>query len=142
LRQAKDRAEFEQFMQERAPAASLNKKRGTAVQKRVSACGIVALLMAIAPLPALAQQQAPPPDWYWGWGPWQFWWICPLMMLVMLAVAATIFLAFHRSAGGGHHVFPWWRNPHETALQILNERFARGEIDQAEFEERRRLLQA
>jgi putative membrane protein len=61
------------------------------------------------------------------------------MMLVMLAVAATIFLAFHRSSGGGH---PWWRNPHESALQMLNERFARGEIDQTEYEERRRLLQA
>jgi hypothetical protein len=29
----------------------------------------------------------------------------------------------------------------ESALQILNERFARGEIDQTEYEERRRLLQ-
>ena len=77
------------------------------------------------------------------WGPWQFWWICPLMMLVMFAVALAIFLAFHRSAGGGHHVLPWWRNPHESALQILNERFARGEIDQTGIlEERRRLLQA
>lgn len=109
---------------------------------RLSACIIAALLMAIQPLGALAQQQAPLPEWYWGWGPWQFWWICPLMMLVMLAVVATIFLAFHRSAGGGHHGLPWWRNPHESALQILNERFARGEIDQAEYEERRRLLQA
>jgi putative membrane protein len=109
------------------------------VQKNVLARGIVVLLMAIAPLPALAQQQAPPD---WAWGPWQFWWICPLMMLVMFAVVVTIFLAFHRSAGGGHHVLPWWRSPHESALQILNERFARGEIDQTEYEERRRLLQA
>lgn len=64
------------------------------------------------------------------------------MMLVMLAVVATIFLAFHKSAGGVHHGLPWLRNPHESALQILNERFARGEIDQAEYEERRSLLQA
>ena len=112
------------------------------MKQKVLACSIVTLLMAMVPLRALAQQQTPLPDWYWGWGPWQFWWICPLMMLVMLAVAATIFLAFHRSAGGAHHVLPWWRNPHESALQILNERFARGEIDQTEYEERRRLLQA
>jgi putative membrane protein len=112
------------------------------VQQKVSAYCFVALLMATAPLRALAQQQTPLPEWYWGWGPWQFWWICPLMMLVMLAVAATIFLAFHRSAGGGQHVLPWARAPHESALQILNERFARGEIDQTEYEERRRLLQA
>jgi hypothetical protein len=81
------------------------------VQQRVLACGIVTLLIAIAPLRALTQQQTPPPDWYSGWGPWQFWWICPLMMLVMLAVAATILLAFYRPAGGGHHALPWWRNP-------------------------------
>jgi putative membrane protein len=30
--------------------------------------------------------------------------------------------------------------PADPALQILRERFARGEIDQAEFEERRRAL--
>jgi len=30
----------------------------------------------------------------------------------------------------------------ERAMEILEERYARGEIDQAEFEERRRLLRA
>jgi putative membrane protein len=30
--------------------------------------------------------------------------------------------------------------PARTALDILNERFARGEIDQAEYEEKRRLI--
>jgi uncharacterized membrane protein len=43
---------------------------------------------------------------------------------------------------------PWWhggaRNqpyvPSRTALDILNERFARGEIDQAKYEEKRRVI--
>ena len=108
---------------------------------RLVGCLALGLTVVMPSLGAVAQQQTQPPDWYWP-GPWQFWWICPLMMLVMLAVAATIFLALHRSAGGGHHGLPWARAPHESALQILNERFARGEIDQAEYEERRRLLQA
>ena len=33
-----------------------------------------------------------------------------------------------------------WRD--DNALQILKERFARGEIDKAEYEERRRMLEA
>jgi hypothetical protein len=33
-------------------------------------------------------------------------------------------------------------DPTHSALQILNERFAKGEIDQAEYEERRRALRS
>ncbi|HYL25873.1 MAG TPA: SHOCT domain-containing protein [Burkholderiales bacterium] len=62
--------------------------------------------------------------------PWMF--FGPIMMLVFLAVCvAVVYLVMHGAS----------RNPRaEQALGILKERFARGEIDQAEFEQRRRVL--
>ena len=57
------------------------------------------------------------------------------ILLVMLAVVAIIVAV--RWAGGGT---PQATTPPASALEILKERFARGEIDKQEFEERQRLL--
>jgi putative membrane protein len=56
----------------------------------------------------------------------------PVMMLLFVAACVAVGYLVMRSGGprGGR------------AMQILEERYARGEIDQAEFEERRRLLRA
>jgi len=107
---------------------------------------------------ALAQQtqQAPglqqPP---WGWpGPWHmwhdgwgFWWICPLIMFIVFIICAAIFLFSRRSSVGSHHWQPPWqrmdRPGHvggeraDSALKILNERFARSEIQKLEYEEKK-----
>ena len=83
------------------------------------------------------------------YGPHMMWWgggyamiLGPLFMIFLLAllVAAVVLLA--RWAGGPwpgtyppHHM-----PPARTPLDILKERFARGEIDKEEFEQRRRVL--
>ena len=67
------------------------------------------------------------------------------MMLFMLAVFATIFFVVRRpSVDGPHHWGPPWRlmggDPSHSALQILNERFARGEIQKEEYEQRKAVI--
>jgi putative membrane protein len=56
----------------------------------------------------------------------------PVMMLIFLAVCIAVVYLVMRGAGHGLRG--------GQALGILKERFARGEIDQAEFEQRRRIL--
>ena len=53
----------------------------------------------------------------------------PVMMLVLLFICLAVLGTIRGSRGG-------------RALEILEERFARGEINKSEFEERRRLLEA
>jgi putative membrane protein len=74
-------------------------------------------------------------DWFGGYGamPWMF--FGPVMMLIFLGVCVALgYLMLHAGARRD-------RGP-GRAIEILRERFARGEIDQAEFEARRRLLRA
>jgi len=61
--------------------------------------------------------------------PWMI--LGPLLMLGFLLLCIAAFYLFMH---GGR------RPEGEGALGILKERFARGEIDQAEFEQRRRVL--
>jgi putative membrane protein len=75
--------------------------------------------------------------WGWGWGGMIF---GPLVMLVFLAgvVVLAVLLVRWLGGGGGHgHEGPPARR---TALEILQERFAKGEIDKQEYEERKRVL--
>ena len=118
------------------------------MMKRVSsyAAGLVVLL---ATWPVLAQQ-GPSPDgpgrfyghrymWDggWGWHPGMI--FGPLLMLLLLlGIAALVMRVFcHRRHGGCPHC---GRGRSYGALDILEERFAKGEIGKEEFEEKRKLL--
>ncbi len=61
------------------------------------------------------------------------WWVLMMVLMVIfwILVASAVFVFFRRSSGGTQQ---------HGALEILDERFARGEIDHEEFEARRRTL--
>ena len=64
----------------------------------------------------------------------------PLIMILVLAAVIAVTVLLVRWIGG-----PWpggssHQAPTSTPLDILKERYARGEIDKEEYEERRRVL--
>jgi len=91
-----------------------------------------------------AQQAAP----YYGrhmmWGEgWYGWFFGPVMMILFLAIAVAVVVLIVRWLGGTGHsgsatpVVP----SRKHAIDILKDRFARGEIEKEEFEEKRRILE-
>ncbi|MEQ8322022.1 MAG: SHOCT domain-containing protein [Rhodospirillales bacterium] len=63
------------------------------------------------------------------------------MMIVFIAVAVVVVIFLVRWLGGiGHNAAHHTHAAGRTPLDILKERFAKGEIDKEEFEERRRVL--
>jgi len=66
----------------------------------------------------------------------------PLFMTLVIAAVIALVLVFARVLGGPWHgsAPPYQTPPGRTPLDILKERFARGEIDKPEYEERRRVL--
>ncbi len=121
----------------------------------------VSLVFAISSLPALAQQQTtqnvptPPPYPYpsghmmwggpggWGWRPGLVI-ACTIFAILAIIGIMVVFVWLVRWAV---HGFPFHRHGlhhflqgRSTALDVLEERFARGEIDKAEFEDKRRTI--
>jgi putative membrane protein len=108
----------------------------------------VAAAFTVAPLWAFAQQ--PPEPNRHDWGPYMMGWgggwygmiLGPLLMILFLAVVIAVAVVIVRGLGGP---WQWGPPPHQmssgrTPLDILKERYARGEINKEEFEERRRVL--
>lgn len=64
----------------------------------------------------------------------------PLFFLVFLAVAVAVVVLVVRWLGDGRSYAAHPPSTGRPPLDILKERFARGEIDMQEFDERRRVL--
>lgn len=102
---------------------------------------------AVALLPgAAAAQDGRPYGGYHMWdGGWHGMIFGPFFMLLLLAAVVVVVVLVLRWLGGptAHHPQSHGA-PHpaagKTALDILKERYARGEIDTQEYEERRRVL--
>jgi putative membrane protein len=69
--------------------------------------------------------------------PWFGMFFGPIMMIGVMMVCAVVMLLIVRNRGMG---MPWGGERSLDPLEILRKRFARGEIDQVEYEERRRVL--
>jgi putative membrane protein len=111
---------------------------------------LVQTVAALSLLPGAAWAQAPSDAERYGWGPHMMGWgggwyamiFGPLFMILFLAVLVAVVAILVRWLGGPWHGMypPHQLPPTRTPLDILKERFARGEIDKAEFEDRRRVL--
>jgi putative membrane protein len=65
----------------------------------------------------------------------------PLFMILVLALVIVVAVLLVRWLGGPWQAtIPHQAPPGRTPLDILKERFARGEINKEEFEERRRVI--
>jgi putative membrane protein len=115
-------------------------------------------VIAFVSLPAFPQQQGPGnagaaqtvfpagPMWPGGWhGPHHGMFLAPFVMLLALIGFVTVIMILvrlfsrrsWRGRGGPGYRGQW---SGRSAIDIVEERFARGEIDKAEFEEKRNLL--
>lgn len=84
--------------------------------------------------------------WGGGWG-WMMWLIMLLFwLLILLALVGGVYWLFSRlfsdNSPGDSASKPRTENPSNEALKTLNERYARGEIDDEEYTRRKRNLTA
>ena len=107
-----------------------------------SAATVSFSLLAVLSQSAFGQQGPTNCGPFMGWG-WHGWFLGPLMMLAVLAAAFAVVVLIVRALLGSQGGPPY-RPPgtYNSPLDILRERFAKGEIDKDEFEERRRVLGA
>lgn len=119
--------------------------------KKVSNLIAGALITALVFTPGWALAQAQPESERYGYGPGMMGWggggygmfFGPLFMILTLVVVIAAIVLLVQWLGGGS-----WQGaqrlqqmpPERTPLDTLKERFARGEIDKKEFEDRRKVL--
>ncbi|MCS6758866.1 MAG: SHOCT domain-containing protein [Candidatus Devosia euplotis] len=106
----------------------------------IRAIGAFAAAMTLTGGAAMAQAPTAPetyaygPRMMWWGGGWEGVFFGPLFMLLFVVAAVLIVLFVARLPGG------LWQgtaqSPSKTPIDILKDRFARGEIDKADYEER------
>ena len=79
------------------------------------------------------------PHMNWGSG-WHGWFFGPVMMILFIAVIVVLAVVLVRRFGGFGHGGQRYAPPERDPLDILKERFAKGEIDKDDYEDRRRAL--
>jgi putative membrane protein len=99
--------------------------------------GVSIAILLLQPWLAMAQPQRAgewPGPWHMWAGGWGFWWIFPLLMFGLIFLCAFFMLRGSWSHRERH------RDTTTSALTLLNERFAKGDISKEEFEEKRAIL--
>ena len=97
-------------------------------------------LLCIVLIETAQAQTAPGYQYMWGdWG-WGHMIFGSLMMVLFWGGIIVAVVLLFRRVGGGSTGAAAPPSSTKTALEILKERFARGDIDKEEFEERKRLL--
>ncbi|MGB0631954.1 MAG: SHOCT domain-containing protein [Alphaproteobacteria bacterium] len=116
------------------------------MRKKLSLIPGVVTVFVAQPLLAIAQTTARPdtsqvPPGYGHWHMWgdhpgyHFWWI-PLMMFLFLVICFVAMRYFWPGRHGGR--MHWHsRDASASAIEILNERFAKGEIEEKEYDEKK-----
>lgn len=101
-------------------------------------CGpAISVAMAASPTAAQVYDHMGMWDGRWGWGHMAVGGLLMLLFWGGLILLVALFLRWLVGAGPGERVR---QSPRASALEILEERFARGEIEREDFEERRRIL--
>lgn len=112
--------------------------------KRKKSIILTTVAITLVAMPAFAQQSGPD-----GWrGPHPGIFLAPFVMLLALIGFVTVVMILVRLFSfSGHRRWRGYYGPAyrgqpggRSAMDIVEERFAHGEIDKAEFEEKRRLL--
>ncbi|HUZ11140.1 MAG TPA: SHOCT domain-containing protein [Acidimicrobiales bacterium] len=74
----------------------------------------------------------------WGWGAWVFMAVMMVLFWGAIITGAIMIVRYSRDRHGPQP--PIARDDHDPAMRVLDERFARGEIDADEYTRRRDLL--
>lgn len=104
--------------------------------------GTAAAMGLVLSAASLASAQTPSGrDWMWnmgwGWGGMMFGTLAMLLFLAGIVVLTVLLVRWLSGGGGSSRELPAARR---TAFDILQERFAKGEIDKQEYEEKKRVL--